>query len=127
MSIVDANIILRYVLDDHETLSPKATEILEQHTVILPIEAACEVVFVLQKVYGINRKEIQTMLKNLLDENLINMDKAEVFLTALECYSVSSFDFVDTLLWAYHIVEKQEIFTFDEKLNKHIQRSLIKK
>jgi hypothetical protein len=34
---------------------------------------------------------------------------------------------VDTLLWAYHVVEKQEIFIFDEKLNKHIQRSLIEK
>lgn len=127
MSLVDANIILRYVLDDHETLSPKAAEILEQQSVTLPIEAACEVVYVLQKVYGINRKEIQTMLKNLLDENLIQMDKAAVFLTALECYSSSSFDFVDTLLWAYHMVEKQEIFTFDEKLNKHIQRGLIEK
>jgi predicted nucleic acid-binding protein len=31
MGIVDANIILRYVLDDHAKLSPKAAEILEQH------------------------------------------------------------------------------------------------
>lgn len=79
MSLVDANVILRYVLDDHEKLSPKAAEILEQQTVTLPIEAACEVVYVLQKVYGINREEIQNLLKNLLDESLINMDKADVF------------------------------------------------
>ena len=50
MSIVDANIILRYLLDDHTELSPRAAEILEQETPILPIEVACEVVYVLQKV-----------------------------------------------------------------------------
>jgi len=50
MSIVDANIILRYVLDDHVELSPKAAEILEeQQTATLTLEVACEVIYVLQK------------------------------------------------------------------------------
>ena len=31
MKIVDANIILRYLLDDHEELSNKATEIIENN------------------------------------------------------------------------------------------------
>ncbi len=48
MSVVDANVILRYVLNDHAELSPKAAEILEQQTATLPIEVACEVVYVLQ-------------------------------------------------------------------------------
>ncbi|MEM9449801.1 MAG: PIN domain-containing protein [Cyanobacteria bacterium P01_E01_bin.6] len=123
MSIVDANIILRYVLDDHAELSPKAAEILEQQTVTLPIEVACEVVYVLQKVYAVDWKEIQQQLSNLLTENLVTMDKSAVFLKALECYSTSTFDFVDTLLWAYHTVEQQEVFTFDDKLRKYIQRT----
>jgi len=123
MSLVDANIILRYVLDDHAELSPKAAEILEQHEVTLPIEAACEVVYVLQKVYKVERKDIQQELSRLLDENLVNMERPAVFLKALECYSISSFDFVDTLLWAYHAVEQQEVFTFDDKLHKYIQRT----
>jgi predicted nucleic-acid-binding protein len=123
MSVIDANIILRYVLDDHAELSPKAAEILEQQTVMLPIEVACEVVYVLQKVYEVDRQDIQQQLGNLLIENLVEMDKSAVFLKALECYSTSTFDFVDTLLWAYHAVEQQEIFTFDDKLHKYIQRT----
>jgi len=58
MSVVDANIILRYLLDDHAKLSPKAAEILERQMVTLPIEVACEVVYVLQKVYVVDRKDI---------------------------------------------------------------------
>lgn len=121
MSIVDANIVLRYLLDDHAELSPKAAEILEHHAVILPMEAACEVVYVLQKVYAVDRKEIRQQLDNLLAEDLVEMDKPAVFLKALDCYSTSTFDFVDTLLLAYHAVEQQEIFTFDDKLHKFIQ------
>ena len=123
MNIVDANIILRYVLDDHPELSPKAAEILEQNALTLPMEVACEVVYVLQKVYAVERKDIQQQLIQLLDENLITMDKPMVFSKALDRYSSSSFDFVDTLLWAYHVVEQHEVFTFDEKLTKFILRT----
>jgi predicted nucleic-acid-binding protein len=125
MSIVDANIILRYVLDDHTELSPKAAEILEQQqqTTILTLEVACEVVYVLQKVYVVEREDIQQYLSNLLRDELVVMEKAAVFLAALEQYSTSTLDFVDSLLWAYHAVERQEIHTFDNKLNKLIQQT----
>ena len=123
MSLVDANIILRYILDDHTELSTAAAAILEHQTVTLPIEVACEVVYVLQKVYIVDREEIRQQLGNLLNENLVKMEKPAVFLKTLECYSKSKFDFVDCLLWAYHSVEQQTIFTFDNKLHKFIQRT----
>ncbi|MBE9061275.1 PIN domain-containing protein [cf. Phormidesmis sp. LEGE 11477] len=83
MNIVDANVVLRYLLDDHAELSPQAAEIIEQQTVALPIEVACEVIYVLQKVYTIDRKDIQQQLGKLLTENLIEMDKSVVFLKGL--------------------------------------------
>lgn len=52
------------------------------------------------------------------------MEKPAVFLKALECYGDSTLDFVDTLLWAYQLIEGQEVFTFDGKLLKHIQRAV---
>jgi predicted nucleic-acid-binding protein len=122
MSLVDANVILRYLLDDHPELSTAAAVILEQEIVTLTIEVACEVVFVLQKVYAVDREEIRQQLSNLLNENLVTMEKPTVFLKALECYSKSKFGFVDCLLWAYHTVDQQTILTFDNKLQKLIQR-----
>ncbi len=123
MSIVDANVVLRYLLDDHTELSAKAADILERHSVTLPVEVGCELVYVLQKVYAVERKEIQQQLGALLNEGLVNMDQSAVFLKALECYGDSTLDFVDTLLWAYQILERQEVFTFDGKLLKQLQRT----
>jgi predicted nucleic-acid-binding protein len=123
MRIVDANIVLRYVLDDHVELSPRATKILEQQTALLPVEVACEIVYVLQKVYSVSRQDIQEQLSSLLNEKLLNMDKPLVFLKALELYSLTRLDFVDSLLWAYHVIEQQEVLTFDKKLNKYISQA----
>jgi predicted nucleic-acid-binding protein len=123
MSVIDANVVLRYLLDDHAELSATAAAILEQQTVTLPIEVACEVVYVLQKVYAVKREEIRQQLGNLLAENLVEMEKPAVFLKALECYGTSTLDFVDCLLWAYHTIEQQTVFTFDNKLHKSIQRA----
>ena len=54
MSVVDANVVLRYLLDDHTELSQKAADMLGQQNVTLPLEVACEVVYVLQKVYAVD-------------------------------------------------------------------------
>lgn len=112
---------MRYLLDDHAELSPKAADILERQSVTLPIEVGCEVVYVLQKVYAVERQEIHQELAALLNEGLVSMDKPAVFLKALECFGDTTLDFVDSLLWAYQTIEQQEIFTFDGKLLKELQ------
>lgn len=121
MSLVDANIVLRYLLDDHPELSQRAADILEYQSVILPIEAACEVVYVLQKIYEVERTIIAQQLTKLVDEMLVQMEKPRVFTKALEYYSDSRLDFVDCLRWSYHTEENQPIFTFDKKLNTLVQ------
>ena len=123
MALVDANIVLRYVLNDHPQLSQQAADILEQQSVIVPVEVVCEVVFVLQKVYRVSRDEIRKKLCDLLDESLISVEKPEVFRQALQAYATTSLDMVDTLLWAYAVVEQQQVLTFDEQLRKYLSRS----
>jgi predicted nucleic-acid-binding protein len=121
MSLVDANVVLRYLLDDHAELSPRAAEILEQQAVTLPIEAACEVVYVLQKVYEVDRDTISQRLTELVSEGLVRMDKPGVFCRALAWYRQRALDIVDCLLLGYHLEEQQPIITFDDKLAKLIQ------
>ncbi|GAK55576.1 hypothetical protein U27_02410 [Candidatus Vecturithrix granuli] len=98
MLLVDANIVLRYVLNDHPQLSQRAADILEQQTVVVPIEVACEVVYVLQKVYHISRQEIHGKLSDLVIESLITLEKPDLFQQALHAYSTTSLDIVDAYL-----------------------------
>ena len=63
--LIDANVVLRYLLDDHLELSAKAAKIIEEKDVLLPMEAACEVVYVLQKVYKVDREQIQQYLSTV--------------------------------------------------------------
>jgi predicted nucleic-acid-binding protein len=118
MKLVDANIVLRYVLDDHPQLSSKATDILQNNEILLPFEVVCEIVYVLQKVYHVPRDEIQQTLNELLESGTITTEKPEVFRKALELHRSKNFDIVDAFLCAYCRVESLHVFTFDEKLQR---------
>ncbi len=122
MLFVDANIVLRYVLNDHPQLSRRAADILEEQTVVMPTEVVCEVVYVLQKVYHISRQEIHIKLSGLAAESLITFEKTAISEHALQTYSTGSLDIVDAYLLAYHAVDQDQVLTFDEKLQKHLQR-----
>jgi predicted nucleic-acid-binding protein len=46
MKIVDANIVLRYLLNDADDFSEKASELLENNEVFIPNEVITEIVYV---------------------------------------------------------------------------------
>jgi len=104
MIIVDANIILRYLLNDTETLSDKAADILENNEVFVPNEVIAEVVYVLEKVYKVENKEISDSLIELFDYENLQVGDIELINEALRLYAERKLDFVDTLLYAYHKV-----------------------
>jgi predicted nucleic-acid-binding protein len=118
MEIIDANIVIRYLLRDHEILSQKATKILENKSIHIPFEVCSEVVYVLEKVYNIPRENIQNALFVLIDyPNLYTLDKT-VLKEALKIYSSEKVDFVDSILIAWNHISGAKIHTFDKKVNK---------
>ncbi len=121
MILVDANIILRYLLNDHPQLSIKAADIIESQEVNAPIEVICEVVYVLLKVYQIPKQEISNQILLILEKNIIATDKPDVVKYAPKYFYENNLDIVDALLLAYAVVENQTIFTFDNKLNKYLK------
>ena len=101
-AIIDANFILRYLLQDQEYHAPQSKEVLENHEVFIPFEVRAEVVYVLQKVYQVPRKKIHQALDLLMAyQNIATIDKP-VIRTALEVYRDQKIDFVDCILIAYH-------------------------
>mgnify|MGYP000901351319 FL=1 len=118
MKIADANIILRYLLNDHETLSEEATAIIENNKVLLPNEVIAEIVYVLEKVYEVGNNEISDTLLELFKFENIAVNDIEVLEEAFLLFSRRRLDFVDTLLYAYNKVKGYEVYTFDKKLKK---------
>jgi len=124
MKIVDANIVLRYLLNDTDDLSERASELLENNIVLVPNEVIAEIVYVLEKVYKIDNYKISNTLNELFDYRNIQVIDKEVLKVSLELYGMQKLDFVDTLLYAYSKVHKHEVYTFDKKLYKLLQSGM---
>ena len=118
MPIVDANIILRYLLGDHPDMSPKAKEIILSGAQ-MTAEVLAEVVYVLKGVYNVGRQEIADTIGAFLLE--ISVPHKAAIAYACKLYGETKLDFVDCILAGYHFSESMEILTFDKKLSKVVK------
>ena len=118
MPIVDASIILRYLLGDHPDMSPKAKEIILSGAQ-MTAEVLAEVVYVLKGVYNVGRQEIADTIGAFLLE--ISVPHKAAIAYACKLYGETKFDFVDCILAGYHFSESMEILTFDKKLSKVVK------
>lgn len=120
MIVVDTNIILRYLLNDNEELSSKATEIIDNNDIFIPTEVIVEASYVLRKVYNVEKEKIFEAIKLLINMEDINFQNKETIELAFKTYSEENLDIVDCMLFAYSKSEKYNVATFDKKLNKLI-------
>ncbi len=122
MQLVDANVIIRYLLNDSPQLSEKARSIISNGRAYAKPEIIAEVVYVLQKVYRIEKGIIRKFIYALFHD--ISCTEYECVLSAIDIYASVSLDFVDCLLIAYHQINQETIFSFDKKLNKHLDMTI---
>ncbi|MBS3771495.1 MAG: PIN domain-containing protein [Bacteroidales bacterium] len=118
MQIVDADIILRYLLKDIEELHTKAVQIIDNKQIHIPFEVIAEVFYVFEKIYEVPRSEIKEALSTLLNYPNISTLNINILNEALKIYEKQKIDFVDSLLVAYNHIQKDTIYSFDKKLNK---------
>ena len=116
MVIFDANMILRYLLDDNKEMADKAEEYLSAGDVLVTLEVMAEVVYVLRGVYSMDRDKIARILKGFME--LVDCRDMEVIKKGLDAYGTYNLDFVDCVLLGYHVEKQAEIVTFDKKLSK---------
>jgi predicted nucleic-acid-binding protein len=120
MPYIDANIILRYILNDHAELSLKAKQLIGENVVETPVEALCEVVFVLTRVYGINRKDISETLLDFYGNTNCILSHREAIIKGIKYFGENNLAFVDCILAGYYEAENITIHTFDKKLEKFL-------
>jgi len=116
---VDANILLRYLLDDIPDQAERAETILSQGA-FAPAEVLAEVVYVLGGIYKMPRREICGLLTGIV--SMVCCDKPDVIKTGLAVFGRSKLDFVDCILAAHHQVLGTAVATFDKDLLKELKR-----
>ena len=122
MVMLDANIILRYLLNDNEQMADEAEKIIKENAALVTIEIIAEVVYVLKRGYSIERDIIKSSLFDFLSE--VQSNELEVIKLGLTVYSEKNLDFVDCILYAYHKVNGYEIKTFDKKLQRLLRNGI---
>ena len=118
MIMFDANMILRYMLNDIPEMAQKAEDYIVTGEVLVSIEVIAEVVYVLRGVYKLNKDTVSDTIKKFL--KLVNCQEEAVMSMALSTFAIQNLDFIDCVLYAYNRIKGIEIATFDKKLFKLI-------
>jgi len=118
-NLLDANVVLRYLLRDDEEAAAAAKGFVDEGAFLLP-EVLCEVVYVMEDFYSIPRVDICGFLTGFINE--VICPDGDVLKTALSIYKArKKLDLVDCVLAARHQVSGDRVFTFDRKLNNAIR------
>ena len=116
MALLDTNMILRYLLDDNQEMADVVEEYLDARTASVTTEVIAEVVYVLKGVYSMERNLISSVVNDFL--KLVSCRESDVLNIALDTYANHNLDFVDCVLYGYHVAKGATIATFDKKLQK---------
>ena len=121
--LLDTNIIIRFLVGDHEEHLEKSTEYFEQieqgsMEVEILSDVLMEAFFVLTKFYKLPKVEVISDFKTILSfEGVVNKDKVILFET-LSIIENKNIDFVDALICAKCKFQNYEKLSFDKDLNK---------
>jgi len=121
---IDANVILRYLLQDNTELSPKATAIMEaiedgELTVSCDPVILAEVIWVLGSVYRSPRDKIAFDLAPIIEARGFLVPNKERYVFALSIYATSNAHFGDACACAAALeCSDGRLLSFDRDLSR---------
>ena len=121
--VVDTNLIVRYLVQDHEKHAQTAGKLFdacdrgEVVIVVLPAVLA-ECVFVLESFYEHSRGSIASALGTLISSPGVEINDAAIHLDALDRYRKTKVHFVDCVIAATASAQKTSVATFDQDFRK---------
>jgi predicted nucleic-acid-binding protein len=121
MILLDANYILRFLLKDHLEMYEISKDCIVNNNCTISSEVLAEIVFVLLKVYKVEKQDISKSLIDILSHDSIIMNDKDIIIKSLEIFENRNLDFVDCILCAKS--KNYTVKTFDKKLNKCISNN----
>lgn len=113
-TIIDETVILRYLLDDDEVLSPRAAKVIATRTARVYPEIITRVVVTLRDVYKVPRVEIAAAMKRLIDDVMV--DEPTVVTLAVKLFGKTHMDFTDCLLAARTAIYNDDVVSFGKPI-----------
>lgn len=121
--LLDTNVLLRFLRQDHKTLSPRATELFAQASegravlVVFDLTIA-EALWVLTSHYEEDLRDVAAVLSRLIASPGIRCDNAAIIRDALDRTEATGLDFMDCYLAARAAHGGETIATFDKDLQR---------
>lgn len=121
--LVDTNLIVRYLVQDHEKHAKVAEKLFEacdrgQIVIVVLPEVLAECVFVLESFYEHAREDIASALGKLISSPGVEISGAAIHLDALERYRRRKVHFVDCVIAATAASEGLLVASFDQDFRK---------
>ncbi len=123
--LVDTNLIVRYLVQDHEKHARAAGKLFDACDrgdvviVVLPVVLA-ECVFVLESFYRHPRAAIASALGDLISSPGVETGEVTIHLDAMNRYKGTKGHFVDCLIAATAVAKDMPVATFDQDFRKFV-------
>lgn len=125
---IDTNVLVRILADDANAMQQcqKARDfVTQQDKVFISSIVLVETIWVLQRAYAVDKKQILDILNQLLLQKHLIFENRLLIEKARDIYQVESFGFSDALILAGNKVKECHLYTFDKKLGRHVDASLL--
>jgi len=121
--LLDTNVLLRFLLDDHKKLSAQARKLFQQAEsgscqLVLTDVALAEAVWVLTSYYEVDRKTVATILSRVVDKSGILCANSDCMLDAFCRFRDTKCDFFDCYLAAMATKSGNAVASFDRDFRK---------
>lgn len=100
---LDTSVLVRYIAQDDETQSPKATKLIEKECTadspgFISLITLVELVWVCESCYKATKREIISLLRKLLSAKQFQVQNAEIVWQAVLLFEKGNADFSDYLI-----------------------------
>lgn len=121
--LIDANVIIRYLLNDNPKLSPRAKLIFQKAErgelkLFIDEVIVAEVVWTFSSFYKLKKGEIVDKLEKLLSMDWIENPKKRLMLMTFDLYKSTNLSYIDCWIYVMSKSLKIKLETFDEDLKK---------
>lgn len=119
--ILDTNIIIRFLANDHLEHSPAAYRLFEEASrgealLLLDPVIVAECVYVLGgKHYQLTKKEISTLLKKIIEFTQVEAINKDLLAASLDHYAAYNIDFPDAYLASIAEKKRLSVATFNKR------------